>query len=81
MSYIRNGYGDQASNQYSLIYLDKLGLSLGSYEVVLYPMINYNYNLNRSLSFATNAAIKKVFFRTWDRSGFKPMTFLILPNS
>jgi hypothetical protein len=66
-SYMKNTYGNQTTNQYSLTYLDKVGFSWGKYELAIYPMINFNYNLSRNMSFAANATIKKSIFKSFGK--------------
>jgi len=64
LSYMRNFYGDQVNNQYSISYLDRLNFTRGKYEFTIYPMVNFNHSLRNNINFAANASLKKSIFNS-----------------
>lgn len=60
-SYYQYNYTRNITSLKSLTYSDKLSLTLGGYQLCLYPFFNYNLNMSNNLIFSMNGEIKKNF--------------------
>jgi hypothetical protein len=64
-SWVRYFYGSRAVNITTITNSDEVSFRFKTFELNLYPLFNYNYNVSANSSFSTNGALKKSIFKNY----------------